>query len=100
MASVADLVEPEALREKAGEYLLRAGEVLRAAGSVNIVDFGPTRVTAQVEDGGERHQAALEFAADGLSIRCDCLGGGDQRFCPHTVATAIEAWHRAPERRG
>jgi uncharacterized Zn finger protein len=99
MTSVADLVEPETLREKAGEYLQRAGEVLRAAGRVNIVDFSPLRVTAQVEDGGERHQAELDATPEGLSIRCDCPGGGDQRFCPHTVATAIETWHRAPHGR-
>ena len=100
MASVADLVAPETLREKAGEYLQRAGEVLRAAGRVTIVDLGPMRVTAQVDDAGEQHLAELDATPDGLSVRCDCPGGGDQQFCPHTVATAIETWHRAPERRG
>jgi uncharacterized Zn finger protein len=100
VTSVADLVEPEVLRERAGEYLQRAGEVLRAAGRVHVVDFGPLRVTAQVEDGGERHLAELAATPDGLAIQCDCPGGGDQRFCPHTVATAIETWHQAPTRRG
>ena len=100
MASVADLVEPERLRERASEYLQRAGEVLLAAGGVHVMHFTPTRVTAQVEDGGERHDVELAATADGLSIRCDCPGGGDQEFCPHTVATAIETWHRAPNRRG
>jgi len=98
MASVADLVEPEILRERAGEYLQRAGEVLRAAGRVNIVDFGPMRVMAQVADGSERHETELAAGSDGLALRCDCPGGRDQRFCPHTVATAIETWHRAPNR--
>ena len=100
MASVADLIEPEALRERAGEYLQRAGEVLRAAGAVQLMDFEPMRVTAQVQDGGERHVTELTANPDGLSIRCDCPGGGAHDFCPHTVATAIETWHRAPERRG
>jgi uncharacterized Zn finger protein len=98
MASVADLVEPGTLREKAGEYLLRAGQVLLAAGGVVLMDFGPLRVTAQVEDGGERHSTELAATPEGLSVRCDCPGGSDQQFCPHTVATAIETWHRAPQR--
>jgi uncharacterized Zn finger protein len=98
MASVADLVEPEILRQRAGEYLERAGEVLRAAGGVVLLDFGPLRVTAQVDDRGERHSTELAARPDGLSIHCDCPGGGDQQFCPHTVATAIETWHRAPQR--
>jgi uncharacterized Zn finger protein len=99
MASVADLVEPEVLREKAGEYLQRAGEVLQAAGHVQLVEFGPLRVTAQVDDGGERHATELAASPAGLSSRCDCPAGREQRFCPHTVATAIETWHRAPKRR-
>lgn len=94
MTSVADLVEPDLLREKAGEYLQRAGEVLQAAGGVRLVDFGPLRVTAQVEDGEGRHITELAVTLDGLSIRCDCLWGGEERFCPHTVATAIETWQR------
>lgn len=100
MASVADLVEPEVLRERAGEYLQRAGEVLSAAGAVQLMDVGPMRVTAEVQDGGERHTAELAATPDGLSIRCDCPGGGAHEFCPHTVATAIETWQRAPKGRG
>jgi uncharacterized Zn finger protein len=98
MASVADLVEPERLRERAGEYLQRAGEVLLAAGAVQLVDFEPMRVTAQVQDGGERHVAELSATTDGLAIRCDCPGGAGGGWCPHTVATAIETWHSAPNR--
>jgi uncharacterized Zn finger protein len=100
MQSIADLVEPDSLRERAGEYLQRAGEVLRAAGAVQLMDFEPMRVTAEVQDGGERHVAELAAGPDGLSISCDCPGGADHQFCPHTVATAIETWHSAPPRRG
>jgi uncharacterized Zn finger protein len=100
VTSVADLVEPDVLRERAGEYLQRAGEVLRAAGGVTIVEFSPLRVSAQVEDGGAQHRAELVSTQDGLSISCDCLEGAGGRFCPHTVATAIETWERAPQARG
>jgi len=100
MASVADLVEPEVLRERAGEYLQRAGEVLRAAGGVHFVDFGPLRVSAEVEDGGVHRAAELAVTSDGLTIRCDCPGGVGCAWCPHTVATAIETWHSAPPRGG
>jgi uncharacterized Zn finger protein len=98
MASVADLVEPERLRERAGEYLQRAGEVLRAAGSVHFVDFEPMRVTAEVEDGGVHRSTELAATSDGLTTRCDCPGGAGGEWCPHTVATAIETWHSAPKR--
>jgi len=98
MSSVADLVEPDALREKAGEYLQRAGDVLRSAGQVHLVEFTPLRVTAEVVDGGERHEVELAATATGLTMRCDCPTGGDGTFCPHSTATAIETWHRAPKR--
>lgn len=100
MTSVADLVEPDALREKAGEYLQRAGEVLRAAGQVHLLEFTPVKVRAEVADGGERHEVELAATDGGLTMHCDCPTGGEGTFCPHSVATAIETWHRAPQRRG
>jgi uncharacterized Zn finger protein len=95
---VADLVEPDALREKAGEYLQRAGEVLHSAGHVHLLEFTPRSVRAEVADGGERHEVELAATDDGLTMRCDCPTGGDGTFCPHSVATAIETWNRAPKR--
>jgi uncharacterized Zn finger protein len=98
MASVADLVEPDAILERAGEYLQRAGEVLRDGGHVRLVEFGPTRVTAEVDDGGTR-SVALESAPSGLEATCDCGAPSATGLCPHVVAAAIETWHRAPNRR-
>ena len=98
MASVADLVEPEALAERAGEYLQRAGVVLRASGHVRIVEFGPTRVTAQVEDGAAR-SVVLAAGGAGLDASCDCGQPSASGLCPHVVAVAIETWERAPKRR-
>jgi uncharacterized Zn finger protein len=97
MASVADLVEPEALRERAGEYLQRAGEVLRGSGQVRMVEVGPTRVTAGVEDGGPR-SVRLEATSTGLQASCDCGAPSANGLCPHIVAVAIETWQRAPKR--
>lgn len=97
MASVADLVEAE-LRERAGQYLVRAGEVLRANGHVRLVEFGPTRVTATVEDGGPR-AVALEATGTGLRAACDCGSPSANGLCPHAVAVAIETWERSPHRR-
>jgi len=98
MPSVADLVDPEALRERAGEYLSRAGAVLRAEGHVRILAFTPLRVAGEVEDGVPRH-VVLEATGEQLVVTCDCGTAGGDGWCPHTVATAFETWERAPKRR-
>jgi uncharacterized Zn finger protein len=97
MASVADLVEPAALRERAGEYLHRAAEVLRDGGHVRLVEFGPTRVTAAVDDDGTR-SVALDSATGELVATCNCGLPASNGLCPHIVAAAIETWLRAPRR--
>ena len=97
MASVADLVEPDAIRERAGEYLARAGQVLRDGGHVRLDGFGPTRVTAEVADGDSR-AVVLESTSVGLIASCGC-GGTADALCPHVVAVAFETWERAPKRR-
>jgi uncharacterized Zn finger protein len=98
VASVADLVEREGLRERAGEYLERAGQVLREHDRVRLIEFGPTRVTAEVDDDGTR-LVVLESASGGLRSACDCGAQTTNGLCPHVVAAAIETWHRAPDRR-
>ena len=97
MASVADLVEVT-LREQATEYLVRAGEVLRADGRVELRVFEPLRVTGVVRDEAER-TTEVRSEGDRLVLRCDCPSGVEGTLCPHAVATAIEAWERAPSRR-
>jgi uncharacterized Zn finger protein len=88
MPSVADLVAPDVLAARAGEYLQRAGEVLRSSGQVHLIAFSESRVT------GERHEVELAAAGDDLTARCDCPTGRAGTFCPHAAAVAIEAWHR------
>jgi len=99
MASVADLVE-STLRERASEYLVRAGDALRADGHVVLAVFEPLRVTATVMDDGVGHPTEVVATSGALVVHCDCPGGRGGDWCPHTVATAIEAWERAPNRRG
>jgi uncharacterized Zn finger protein len=98
MPSVADLVEPVGLRERAGEYLARAGDVLRSNGRVRFDDFGPTRIAASVEDGGSR-SVVLEARSAALITSCTCGTVTEDGLCPHIVATAFETWDRAPNRR-
>ena len=100
MGSFADLIEPGRLRALAGEYLERAGEVLRASGAVHLMDAGPQRITSEVEDGGVRHATELVATPGGLTVRCDCPGGAAGGWCPHTVATVIESWQRPAGREG
>jgi uncharacterized Zn finger protein len=97
MPSVADLVEPDAFRERAGEYLSRAGETLRAAGHVRIVEFGPVRIAGQVDDGPTR-TVTLAAGPTGLATGCDCGTMNEAGLCPHVVAVAFETWERAPKR--
>jgi uncharacterized Zn finger protein len=97
MTSVADLVEPGALAARAGEYLQRAGDVLRASGRVRILEFGPTRVTAEVDDRAMR-SVVLAAGAAGLDASCTCNEPAASGLCPHVIAVAVETWERAPNR--
>jgi uncharacterized Zn finger protein len=100
MPSVADLVAPDVLAARAGEYLQRAGEVLRSSGQVRLIAFTESRVTGEVADGDKRHEVELAAAGHELSARCDCPTGRTGTFCPHAAAVAIEASHRARQEGG
>ena len=95
MTTLAELVAPDALAARAGEYLQRAGEVLRSSGQVRLIAFAESRVTGEVSDGGEPHEVELAADGDDLTARCDCPTGRTGTFCPHAAAVAIETWHRA-----
>jgi uncharacterized Zn finger protein len=96
MPSVADLVAPDILAARAGEYLQRAGEVLRSSGQVRLIAFTESRVTGEVADGEERYEVELATSGGDLTTRCDCPTGRAGTFCPHAAAVAIEASHRTP----
>jgi hypothetical protein len=79
MPSVADLVEPDVLRQRAGDYLSRAGEFLRGEGGVTLVEFGPGRVTGDVDDAsaGGRQHVELAVSGQSVAVRCDCPAGAE-----------------------
>ena len=97
MASVADLVEPDALHRLAAATTLAAGRELAAADRVHITIFGQLTVAARV-DGPGRASTALSATGSTLHWSCTCLAGRGGAFCEHLVATAQVAWDRAPDR--
>lgn len=84
MQKIADLIEAEA--ERADQAALDRGGELARAGAVQLVRFGPPRVTAEVDDGA----ACVEFrvADETLVWHCSCPEGRNGAFCAHCVATA------------
>jgi hypothetical protein len=99
MASVADLVEPLVLLPTGVPVEVRDGaEALRVANAVTLDHVGPLSVTANVADTDGAHRVALGATRNGLASSCDCLRGSSGRLCSHSLATAIETWHRAPKR--
>jgi uncharacterized Zn finger protein len=98
MPSVADLVEPAMLPQRASEVDLEAGRALAERGSVTLARFGPLEVQATVRDDLDRH-VVLRSKADGLAWSCDCPEGQAGMFCRHCVAAAAITWQQAPARR-
>ncbi len=100
MASVTDLVEPLVTVPSTVSTDVRDGaQVLRDQGAVNLDHVGPLSVTANVTDADGPHRVALGATRNGLACSCDCERGASGLLCRHSVATAIETWHRAPQRR-
>jgi hypothetical protein len=100
MPSVADLVEPLVTNADAVPVDVReAARALIDAGAVTLDHLGPMSVTARVVDEDGPHKVALGSTSTGLASSCDCPLGSTGLLCPHSLATAIEAWHRAPDRR-
>ena len=92
MASVADLVHEEALRElaEAGAYD-EGTNWAHQQRLIELAEFGPLRVTGWV------HGCEVELRAigDELAWSCTCPATGN-RLCAHAVALAVETWRHAP----
>jgi hypothetical protein len=100
MASVADLVGPLVGRPDGVPSDVRESAArLHDAGAITLDDFGPLRVTASVVDDDGPHQVELASTVEGLASDCDCTVGATGLLCPHSLATAIVTWERAPHRR-
>jgi hypothetical protein len=97
MPSVADLVEEPALRRLADPETYTRG--VEMAARVRMSAFGPTRVAATVETGGDPATVELTAGDDGLEWTCSDGDASPALICPHVVAVALETWRRAPNRR-
>jgi uncharacterized Zn finger protein len=86
MPSVADLVEPAMLPQRASEADLEAGRALAERGSVTLARFGPLEVHATVADDVDRH-VVLRSTAARLVWSCDCPDGQEGKFCRHCAVT-------------
>ena len=97
MASVAELVDEDALRRLAGPIGYRDGVDLAVSGCVQLVSFAPVRVTARVEDLVFQH-VELRSTTRGLNWSCTCPQGGSRTLCKHSVAVAVETRQGSPSR--
>lgn len=91
MASVVDLVQPDALERLAAAPILAAGRELASADRVHLTIVGPLTVAARVE-GAARASTALSATGSSLHWSCTCPSGRGGAFCVHLVATAQVAW--------
>ena len=98
MASIADLVEEQAMKHLATQDAYAQGVNLAANGSVHFVKAGPVGVTARVEDTEFYTVELLRTDDDKLSWSCTCQEAKNGTFCKHCVATGIETWRQAPPR--
>ncbi|WP_449061798.1 SWIM zinc finger family protein [Planomonospora algeriensis] len=80
----------------AAQAVLARGDELERSGAVQLVRFGPLRVTAEVDDSA----ACVDFqVADGvLRWSCTCREGREGAFCAHCAATA-QSVRRKTERK-
>jgi hypothetical protein len=99
-AAVSDLVEPLITVADALPAEVRmAGRDLFDAGAVILDHVGDLSVTAHVADDAGVHRVALASTADGLASSCQCERGSTGLLCPHSLATAMETWHRLEDGR-
>jgi uncharacterized Zn finger protein len=96
MASVVDLVQEPFLRERAAPGAYQRGAELAAAGAVELNDFGPLLVRANIG----LNEVVLRSGAGELDWSCDCPVGKGPELCEHVIAVAIVTWQRSPKRRG
>jgi uncharacterized Zn finger protein len=96
MPSVADLVEPTALKALAAPSDYRLGEEIVANDSVELEEFGPTRVVAHAT-GGQRRLVELTAGSGALEYTCTC-NSNLSKPCKHVVAVGLVTWEKSPKR--
>jgi uncharacterized Zn finger protein len=84
------------LRKAAGNKVFERGEDYHADGSVDILTFSNSRVTAQVT-GTQPYFVDLACNNGELSGSCSCPAYVDHGFCKHMVATGLTANDHVPD---
>lgn len=84
------------LRKAAGNKVFERGENYHADGSVDILTFSNSRVTAQVI-GTQPYFVDLTCNKGELSGSCSCPAYVDHGFCKHMVATGLTANDHVPD---
>jgi uncharacterized Zn finger protein len=84
------------LRNAAGSKVFERGEDYHADGSVDILTFSGSRVTAQVT-GTQPYFVDLACDKGELSGSCSCPAYVDHGFCKHMVATGLTANDHVPD---
>lgn len=84
------------LRNAAGAKVFERGEDYHADGSVDILTFSTSRVTAQVT-GTQPYFVDLACNKGELSGSCSCPAYVDHGFCKHMVATGLAANDHVPD---
>jgi uncharacterized Zn finger protein len=84
------------LRNAAGSKVFERGEDYHADGSVDILTFSGSRVTAQVT-GTQPYFVDLACDKGELSGSCSCPAYVDHGFCKHLVATGLTANDHVPD---
>ncbi len=99
MPSVADLTDEEALLRFSSSSNFRLGQEIVENDGVELVEFGPLKVVANVTPpGGVKRTVTFMSTPEGLRWRCTCTSREDL-FCKHCVAAGIVTWNKAPRRR-
>ncbi|GAA5082058.1 putative Zn finger protein [Thermocatellispora tengchongensis] len=91
MPSIAGLLEAEIAR--APDAVRARGAELNRSGAVQVVRFGPSAVTAEVD--GPAHRVEFTLVNGTLHWFCTCPEGRAGAFCHHCVAAA----HSTPKKR-
>lgn len=99
MPSVADLTDEESLLDLSSSSNFRLGREIAEGGGVELIEFGPVKVVAEVTPpGGVKRTVTLTSAGRKLKWKCTCTSRVDL-FCKHCVAAGIVIWNNAPQRR-
>jgi uncharacterized Zn finger protein len=85
------------LRRAAGNKVFERGEDYHADGSVDILTFSNSRVTAQVT-GTQPYFVDLACNKGELSGSCTCPAYVDHGFCKHMVAAGLTANDHVPDK--